>query len=111
MSVQHLFQEDSSSLFTTKYGARSRAQAQRIHSNVLLVSERHSFCRSPVLILSDCVWSWEGGEGEVVVDHEMCCSPLLASSGRLKSDISCCYFGMACCQAVVASHLGVAEVK
>lgn len=46
-----------------------------------------------------------------MVDHEMYCSPLLASSHRLRSDISCCYFGMPCCQAVVASHLSVAEVK
>lgn len=41
----------------------------------------------------------------------MCCSPLLASTHWLRSDISCCYFGAACCQGVVASHLGVAKVK
>lgn len=69
--------------------------------------QSNSFYRSLVLILSD--WGW--WKGEAVADHKMCCSPLLASSHWLKSDISCCYFGMACCRAVVASRLGVAEVK
>lgn len=56
------------------------------------------------------MWRWVGS-WEEVVDHKMCCSPLLASSHGLKSDISCCYFGMACCQPVVASRLGVAEIE
>lgn len=43
----------------------------------------------------------------------MWCSPLLASSHWLKSDISCCYFRMACCLACcnISSRCGWGKTK
>lgn len=75
------------------------------------VSQSNSVCRLLILLPFACEWIWEGGEERWSVDHKVFCWPLLVSSHRLRSDISCCYFGMLCCQAVVASYISAAEVK
>lgn len=69
VSVRRLCQEDGSSSCVTKCGARSRPTC--IHSSVLF-QVSGSFCRSLVLILSDCLWSLKAGEGEAVLHRKMC---------------------------------------